>query len=185
MGACEGCEVFVTKLQLDRAGEISTLAQSPANHFAEPHQSGMESIEFGRVFVVSMLMADGLGIGVLTDFAVEPAAGVFAACFAREGQSPFSEALFQVAVFEAGQIADALDSHFVQFLLGDFTDAGNIADVEWRQKLRFLRRQHPKHTVRFRLCGSDFGDEPGRPNADRAVQLRRGFHRFMEAMRRA
>ncbi len=79
----------------------------------------------------------------------------------------------------------SLSNHPPASLLHHLTDTGNVAHFERRQKLRFLRGQYPEHPIGLGLSGTDFGNQPRRANANRAVQLRRGLHLFMQSMRRA
>src|SRR2546421_108397 len=53
--------------------------QPASDHFRKPHQRGFELADIGGIFVVSVLVTDGFGVEVSTDFVVEPSAGVFSA----------------------------------------------------------------------------------------------------------
>jgi len=55
--------------------------------------------------VVGVFVADGLGISVGSDFAIEPAAGIFPARFARQRQSPFSEVFLEKSLIESGKVS--------------------------------------------------------------------------------
>ena len=87
-----------------------------------------------------MLVADGLGAFVLPDLRVEPAAGVEAAGFAGERESPLAEALLEEVVIEPGEVADFADAERVEVLLGDLADARDLADVERREESGFAAR---------------------------------------------
>ena len=108
------CEIFVTEFELHRTGVEIGFAQAASNHLAETHQRGFELCLIRGVFVVGVLVADGLGVVFGRNFAIEPSASVLTSGFAGEGQSPFSEAIFQFAFFQPGQIADLLDAERVQ-----------------------------------------------------------------------
>src|SRR5258708_36816257 len=96
-----------------------------------------------------MFVADGLGIGVGSDFTIEPAAGIFTARFARQRQSPFPEAFLEESLVESSQISDLANAQTVQVLFRDFTDTGNVSHVERSQKFCFLSGHDPKNPVRF------------------------------------
>src|SRR5258708_32340160 len=76
VSAGERGEVFVTQFELERAGKISAFAQAAAYHFAQAHERGLQAVELGGVFVVSVFVADRLGIGVFGAGRVEPSSGV-------------------------------------------------------------------------------------------------------------
>src|SRR6516162_6709191 len=164
--ARDGGEVFVAQLELDRAGVQRMFAQAAGDHFAQTHQGGFELHGIGRVFVESVLVADGFRVRMRADFRVEPAAGILAAGFSGEGKAPFAEMLLKNALIERGQIANLTDGHGVQILLHDFAHAGDVAHVERSQEFGFLAGNDPEHTVGFRFGGADLGDQARSADAD-------------------
>src|SRR4029077_11389498 len=117
---------------------ISAFAQPPSHHFTETHQRGLQALSVARVFVERMLVADRLGIDYFSNFVIKPSARILAARFSCEREPPFSEAVFQIPVFQAGEVAHSLDADRVKFLLHHLPDAWDVADCERRQKLRLL-----------------------------------------------
>src|SRR5258708_30997476 len=87
VGTRQRGEVFVSQLELNGAGVEVGLAQAASNHLRQAHESGFDLSWIRSVFVVGVLVADGLGLGVRSNFAVEPSAGIFAACLAGEREA--------------------------------------------------------------------------------------------------
>ena len=141
------------------------------------------------VFVVSVFVADRLGIGVGSDFAVEPAAGIFPTGFARQRQPPFSESFFEKVFVEASEVSNLVNAQAVQVLFRDFADAGNLAHVQRRQEICLLPGHDPENAVGFGTGRRNFRDEPRDADPDRAVEPGFGLHLLMKqvggAQRRA
>src|SRR5215813_6559715 len=97
-----GSEVFVSKFQLNGARMNICFSQTPRNHFCETHQRGFDLLLIGSVLVVSMFVADGLGISASANFRIEPSAGVFAPCLPCQSQSPLAEMFFQKRIVVTG-----------------------------------------------------------------------------------
>ena len=72
----------------------------------------------------------------------------------------------------AGELADRLDFQIVERRFGDFSDAGNAAHAERREKFRFRARRNPHHAARLALIGSDFGNQASSREAHGAGQAR-------------
>src|SRR5262245_915703 len=125
----------------------------------------------GRVFVVSVLVADRLCPFVLTDGAVKIAARIFAPGFAGQRQAPFAKAGFEETLFEPREIADLADTASMKRLFRPLADAGNLADIKRREILRFIAGRNPEHTIRLGLVRADFSDKPRRSDADRTIQF--------------
>ena len=84
VGTGNGGEIAVAQLELQRAGVEAGFALAAAHHLRQTHQRGFQLLEVSSVFVVGMLVADGLDLSIGADFTVEPAAGIFAAGFASK-----------------------------------------------------------------------------------------------------
>src|SRR5438094_3491854 len=105
MSACDGGEVFIAQLELDGTRLQGTIAQTATHHLRKTHQGRFQLLGIGRIFIVGMFVADRLGISIGPHFAVEPAAGIFAARFARQCQSPLSETLFEESLIKASEVS--------------------------------------------------------------------------------
>src|SRR5580765_3622514 len=81
--AGDGVKVGIAQLQLEGPRFEFLLAQTARDHFSEPCQGCLKYLEIGGVFAKGVLVADGFR-RALADLFVKPAAGVFAACFARD-----------------------------------------------------------------------------------------------------
>src|SRR5580704_4817867 len=84
----DGGKIFVAQLELESASMQSTFPQAPSHHLGEPHQRGLKLLDVRSVVVISVFVADGFGSDLFADFSIEPSAGVFAAGFAGQRQSP-------------------------------------------------------------------------------------------------
>ena len=73
----------------------SVLAQAAAHHLGEAHQGRLELLDIGGVFSEGMLVADGLGLGIGANIAIEPTSSVKPVCLAGQGEAPFPETLFE------------------------------------------------------------------------------------------
>src|ERR1035441_9085091 len=100
--AGDGGEVFIAEFELDRARVEMGFAQAAAHHLGKSHQGGFELAAVGRVFVVGVLVADGFGADVSSNFGVEPATGIFASGLTGQSETPFSEAVGEIGFLEAG-----------------------------------------------------------------------------------
>src|SRR5438067_1601419 len=149
MGACDGSEIFIAQLELDGARVQATVAQAATHHLREAHQGSFQLLGISRVFIVGMLVADRLGISIGPHLAVEPAAGIFATCFARQRQSPLSETLLQKALIKAGKVLDLSNPKAVQVSFCNLSDPRNFAHIEWSEEINFLSRHDPKNSVWF------------------------------------
>jgi hypothetical protein len=127
-----------------------------------------------------VLVADGLGAGVLADLGVVPGAGVQPARLAGERESPLAEPLFQELVVKAREVADLADAKLVQILLRDLADARNPAHVEWREKIRLQARDNPDDAIGFGLIGADLGHHPRGGDADGAVEIGGLLHAIVQ-----
>src|ERR1035441_10498742 len=85
------------------------LPQAPSDLLREVGEGSLELIDVGRVLVESVFVADGLGVAMLADVAVEPAAGILAFRLAGQRQTPFAELLLEHALVQRGQISDTLE----------------------------------------------------------------------------
>src|SRR5271165_4423089 len=81
-GPRDGGEVRRPQLELQGAGVETVFAQAPPDLLGQVRERGFELLDVGGVPVEGVFVADGLGIGVLADVAVEPAAGILALCLA-------------------------------------------------------------------------------------------------------
>ena len=133
--------------------------KTAGDHFGKAHQRGFELADVGRVFIVGVLVADGLGADVSSDFGIEPSSSIFPASLAGEGETPLSKAIGEVGFFEAGQISDFLDAEGVQVSFHDFADAGNFADVERGEEFGFFAGNDAEHSIGLGLGGRDFRDQ--------------------------
>src|ERR1700730_7836554 len=127
MGARDGREIGVAQFQLEGARKISALAQPPSNHFTEPHQRGLQSLGVTRVLVERMLVANRFGIDAFSYFVIKPSTRILTPRFSCEGEPPFSEAMFQITVFQAREVAHFPDADRVKHLLHHLPDARAIA----------------------------------------------------------
>src|SRR5262245_52419136 len=107
-----------------------------------------------------MLMADGFGPPVLTDFSGKPGAGVFTARFPGESFAPLAEILSEHAFLRTQHVSDADNPHLVEAGFGHFPHARNLADIEWGKKTLLLTGQHIKDTVGLGLIRTNLGHEP-------------------------
>ncbi len=159
------------------------LAQAASHHLREAHQRGFELADVGRVVVVGVLVADGFGADVGSDFGIEPAPGIFTASLAGEGQAPFSEAVSEIGFFEASQVPNFLDAESIQVSFHHFTDSGNFADIERSKEPGFFPRNDPEHAVGLGLGRGHFGDQAGGADPYRAVQTGVGLHALVQSVR--
>src|SRR5450755_4392354 len=104
--------------------------QALGDHLRELQQRGFELGLVGGVFVEGVLVADGFGLLVLSDGAVEPGSRILAASLSGESQAPFAEVSCQELIVEIYQIADAPDAEFLERRLAFFPDAGDYSNVE-------------------------------------------------------
>src|SRR5579859_1400398 len=128
------------------------------------------------IFVIGVLVADGLGAEILSNFGVEPSARIFSASLAGQGESPLSEMLLQFALFQVGEISNLFDTEGMQVALHDFADARNLAHIERRQELRLFTRDDPEDAVGLGLRGGNLGNQSGASDSDRTIQARLGLH---------
>jgi len=138
----DGREIFVAQFQLERACKESALAQAPPDHFAEAHQRGLQALGIARVFIEGVLVADRFRIDVFSHFIVEPSSRILAPRLTSQRETPFSEALFEIAVFKARQVAHFLNAVVLQSLLHDFSDARDLPHVERSKKRDLPAGQH-------------------------------------------
>ena len=103
-----------------------------------------------------MILRNGFGFGIEDEFV-----GIAAAGFAIEGGAPLAENFLEFFLGERGDLLDGFDSESAQSFFGDFADAGDFSDGEWREKLRFAAGRNPHEAARFALVGCDLGDEAG------------------------
>src|ERR1700730_12262585 len=129
-----------------------------------------------------MLVADGLGIAIRPHLAVEPAAGILAASFARQRESPFPEPFFEKYLIEASEVSHFVNAQAVQALFSDFAHAGNLAHIQRSQEVGLLPGHDPEHAVGLGLGGRHLRDQTRYADADRAVELRVRLHLLMECM---
>ena len=99
------------------------------------------------IFIIGVLVADGLGISVSPNLRIEPSSGIFTAGFARQRQSPLAKPFFEEHIVETGQISHLPDTKCMQVLLGNFAHAGNVPYIERRQKSCFLARHNPQNSI--------------------------------------
>ena len=136
-----------------------------------------------------MFVTDRLGVAVGTDFAVEPAPGIFTSGFPRQRQSPFAEFFLEESFIEVAKVPDFVNAQTVQVLFRDFAHSGNLAHVQRRQEIRLLPGHNPEHAVRLGTGRRNFGDEPRDADPDRAVEPGFGLHLMVKqvsgAQRRA
>jgi len=85
--------------------------------------------------------------------------GVAAAGFAVQRVAPLAEDLFQFFLGVRSELLDGFDAQSAEGTLGDFTNAGNFADGERREKERFHSGRDPDEAARLGLFGSHFGDK--------------------------
>ena len=143
MGSRDGSEVLVAQFQLNGARVQVRFPQAPPHHLGEPHQSRLKLVSIGRVFVISMFVADRFRFGVGADFGIEPSAGILSARFACQRQSPFAEPFFEFVLPQPRQVPHFLNAQLVQMALHHFANAGNRPHIERRQELRFFSRHNP------------------------------------------
>ncbi len=101
MGTRQRGEVFVSQLELNSPGVEVGFAQAASNHLGQPHESRFDLRGVRSVFVVGVLVADGLGLGIGSNFIVEPSASIFTARLASEREAPLSKAGFEFRFFQA------------------------------------------------------------------------------------
>src|SRR5438105_6799242 len=88
MGAGDGGEIRIAQLELDGSRLKFLFAQATRHHLREPRQCGFQFVAIGSVFVISVFVTDGFWSLVFADIGIEPAAGIFANCFAGKGFAP-------------------------------------------------------------------------------------------------
>src|SRR5437660_1102019 len=87
---------------LVRALTQTAFPQPAAYHFGKSHKRGFQLLLTGGIFVVSMLVADRLGITVSPNFRIEPSSSILAAGFTGQRQAPLPKAFFKERIIEAG-----------------------------------------------------------------------------------
>ena len=80
----------------------TALPQSAAYHFRKAHKRGFQLVLSGGIFVISMLVADRLGITVSPNFRIEPSSSILAAGFTGQRQAPLPKEFFKERIIEAG-----------------------------------------------------------------------------------
>ncbi len=116
-------------------------------------------------------MADRLGADIDADFVVKPAAGIFPARLPCQRQSPLAKMLFQKGIIESSQVADPLDAQRMQALLGDFAHPGYVAHIEGGEESGFLSGNYPQDAMWLGLRRRNLGDQAGRADTDRTIEL--------------
>src|SRR6266478_739865 len=104
-------EIGVAQFQLEGARKISALTQPPSDHLAEAHQRGLQALGVARILIERMLVADRFGIDAFSNFVIEPSTRVLAPRFSCEREPPFSEAVLQIAVVQAREVAHFLNAN--------------------------------------------------------------------------
>src|SRR6266581_435348 len=97
-----GGEIFVTQFYLNGTGVQTAFPQPAAYHFGKSHKRGFQLLLTGGIFVISMLVADRLGITVSPNFRIEPSSSILAAGFTGQRQAPLPKAFFKERIIEAG-----------------------------------------------------------------------------------
>ena len=108
------------------------LPQTASHHLAQAREGGFDARHVRRVLGESVLVADGFGTFVRTDFGIEPAARVEAVGLPGESQSPLAEAFAEELFVQARQVAHLANAQRVQVLFRHLAHAGDLADVERR-----------------------------------------------------
>src|SRR5579872_3590461 len=149
MSTGNGGEIFITEFELDGARMQLMLAQPAPHHLRKPHQRRFDLPRISGVFVVSVFVADRLGIAIGSDLGIKPSTSIFAAGLAGQRQTPLAKMFFKKSIVKPSQIADLPDAQSVQILFGDFSHAGDIAHIKRSEKLCLLPGNDPQNSVRF------------------------------------
>src|SRR5260370_6252423 len=119
-------------------------------------QRGERRVVVG-VFAKSMIVRNGFRLCIDNEFV-----GIAAARFAVQRGAPLTENFFKLFQWLRRKLFHCFDAERTQRAFGNFTDAGNLAHRERREKARFASRRDPQQAARLGLVRSDFGDEARR-----------------------
>ena len=120
-----------------------------------------------RVFAESVILRDRFRLRVDDKFI-----GIAAARFAIQRRSPLAKNLFQLFLWNGGDLLDGFDAEGTERALRDFADAWNFSNRKWRKKPFFAAGRNPHQTARLGLVRCNFRNQPRRGESTGTRQLR-------------
>src|ERR1041385_5969809 len=94
-----------------------------------------------------MLVTDRLRRIDFSDRAFEPCACILAARLPRQGEPPFPQMLFKIALTMPRDIGNGANSQGMKLLLGHFADTRDVSNVKRSEKLRLLSGYNVQNAV--------------------------------------